>query len=197
MNTTESFADRALELGGHPKASGKLGIWLFLSGETILFGGLIGTFLLYRLSDPTWREAAEHTSVAIGTFNTLVLLTSSYTMVMAYKAADTLGVAKSRLWLVLTVAFGLLFMCVKGYEWGLKFEHGITPASGRFWSFYFTMTGLHALHLFAGVVINAVLALEAFRGTMPAPARRIEVAGLYWHFVDLVWVFLFPLFYLG
>jgi len=197
MDSTETFADRALEIGGHPKASGKLGIWLFLSGETVLFGGLIGAFLFYRLSDPSWREAAEHTSVAIGSFNTLVLLTSSYTMVMAYKAADLAGVAKSRIWLVLTVLLGLVFLGVKAFEWTTKIEHGITPATGRFWSFYFTMTGLHAVHLFAGVVINAVMAIEAFRGTLPAPARRLEVAGLYWHFVDLVWVFLFPLFYLG
>lgn len=196
MSQARSTSETLHDLHAEPGAPGRLGIWFFLSGEIILFGGLIGTFVLYRLANPDWREAAAHTNVVIGTLNTLVLLTSSLTMVMAFKAADLHGTKAARLWLALTVAAGLVFLGVKGIEWTEKFTHGINPATGRFWSFYFLMTGLHALHLLAGVVVNAIVWLQAVRRPAARLADRIEVVGLYWHFVDIVWVFLFPLFYL-
>jgi heme/copper-type cytochrome/quinol oxidase subunit 3 len=197
MNQSHALSEDARTYLGETGSPGKLGIWLFLSGEIILFGGLIGSFLLYRLASPDWMEAAALTSVAIGSFNTLVLLTSSFTMVMALKTADMGDRARTWKWLLWTVLLGVLFLVVKGFEWSGKFQHHITPGSGRFWSFYFTMTGLHALHLLGGVVLNALFMFQAMRGTLVRMSQRIEVAGLYWHFVDIVWVFLFPLFYLG
>ena len=101
-------------------------------------------------------------------------------------------------WLLLTtIILGLVFLVIKGFEWNGKIAHGITPASGGFWSFYFLMTGLHALHVLAGGVINGILLLLACTGRRRLPVNRLEAAGLYWHFVDVVWIFLFPLLYLA
>jgi len=197
LNRTASSVADAGAFSVPREAAGKLGIWLFLSGEIILFGGLIGTFILYRLASPDWAESAKETSVLIGTLNTLVLLTSSLTMVMAHKASTSSEPERMKLWLAWTILLGIVFLCVKSFEWNLKFQHHLSPASGRFWAFYFTMTGLHALHLLAGVVVNSLLALAVLRRRVALAARRVEPAGLYWHFVDVVWIFLFPLFYLG
>jgi len=195
MNHPDSVASSQVSMA--IPTGGKLGIWLFLSGEIVLFGGLIGSFLLYRFDDPTWIEAAAQTSVGLGSLNTLVLLTSSFSMVMAFKAADHRNPRAAIRWLACTVVLGLLFTAIKGFEWSGKFHHGINPSTGRFWSFYFTMTGLHALHLLVGVLVNAILAIQMARNKLARAAARIEVGGLYWHFVDVVWIFLFPLFYLG
>jgi cytochrome c oxidase subunit 3 len=197
MNDTTAAAGNAGIYEQAPVPAGKLGMWLFLSGEIILFGGLIGTFLLYRFVSPDWHEAAAQTSVLVGSLNTMILLTSSYTMVMAFKAADSGDDGMLRWWLLLTVVLGLAFLGVKAFEWKGKFDHHLGPWAGRFWSFYFTMTGLHALHLLAGIVVNAMLLIQAVRRRLLRAAHRVEIAGLYWHFVDIVWIFLFPLFYLS
>jgi cytochrome c oxidase subunit 3 len=195
QSTTVNKTEEAFNVS--QQSAGKLGIWIFLAGEIILFGGFIGSFLLYRFASDDWLTGAALTSVGLGSFNTLVLLTSSLTMVLALKAADDEDGAAATRWMGFTIALGFLFLGVKGFEWAGKFQHHITPASGRFWSFYFTMTGLHALHLLAGLVINGVMLIGLLRGRVALLKGRIEVAGLYWHFVDLVWIFLFPLFYLG
>jgi heme/copper-type cytochrome/quinol oxidase subunit 3 len=177
--------------------SGKLAIWWFLASEIITFGGLIASYLVFRLANPHWAEDAEHLSVAIATFNTLVLLTSSLTMVLAFAAVDRGDNRATQTWLLCTVLGGVLFLCIKAVEWSLELNAGRVPGASGFWSFYFAMTGLHGLHVLGGVVVNAVLWVAARRQRIQPIAHRIEYAGLYWHFVDVVWIFLFPLLYLG
>lgn len=179
--------------------AGRLALWIFLAGEIMIFGGLISCFLLYRIAQNGWVSDAAHVDWQIGTVNTLVLLTSSLTMILALGAArknDRPGVIR---YLGFTIALGIMFLVVKGIEYHGHFEEGFTPVSGMFWSFYYTMTGLHALHVTGGIVVNSVLLIMAVRGTLWArnAAYRLEFAGLYWHFVDVVWILLFPLLYLS
>ncbi len=176
--------------------SGKLGIWWFLASEIITFGGLIGSYIVVRLAHPHWAQEAAHLSVPIATFNTLVLLTSSLTMVLAFAAVDRGDQRATRTWLLCTVGGGVVFLLVKALEWSLEISTGRVPGASGFWGFYFVMTGLHGLHVLGGVVVNAILWRIASRETLWPVARRIEYAGLYWHFVDVVWIFLFPLLYL-
>ena len=176
----------------------KLALWVFLAGEIMIFGGLIACFILYRIAQGGWASDAAHVDWQIGTLNTLVLLTSSLTMILALGAARAGNHQGVKRYLALTVGLGLMFLVVKAYEYSRHFATGFTPLSGMFWSFYYTMTGLHALHVTGGIVVNSVLLAMAIRGTLWEHAeRRLEVAGLYWHFVDVVWIFLFPLLYLS
>jgi heme/copper-type cytochrome/quinol oxidase subunit 3 len=178
-------------------ASGKLAMWWFLASEIVTFGGLIGSFIVFRIANPQWIEDAHHLSVPIASFNTIVLLTSSLTIVLAFAAIDQGDQRTAGKWLLCTVLGGLLFLCVKGLEWYIEISHGRVISTNVFWAFYFTMTGLHGLHVLGGIVINAILWIMAVRGRLQPIAQRIEYAGLYWHFVDVVWIFLFPLLYLG
>ena len=177
--------------------SGKLGIWWFLASEIITFGGLIGSYIVFRLANPPWTEEAHHLSVLIATINTIVLLTSSLTMVLAFAAVDQQDEHKTRTWLLLTVVGGLVFLVIKAFEWSLEIGAGRVPGASGFWSFYFTLTGLHGLHVLGGIVVNAILWLTAVRVRLRPVAHRVEYAGLYWHFVDIVWILLFPLLYLS
>ncbi len=175
---------------------GRIAIWWFLASEIMVFGGFITCYVLFRYAHGGWEEAARHVNWKLGTINTLVLLTSSLTMILAHysvKIGDKQGV---KTFLGLTIALGLTFLVIKGFEYHGEFAEGITPMSGLFWSFYFLMTGLHGLHLLAGVIINFSLLMMAVRGTIWAHSDRVEFGGLYWHFVDVVWIFLFPLLYL-
>lgn len=178
-------------------ASGKLAIWWFLASEIVTFGGLIGSYIVVRLANPHWAEEAAHLNVAIATFNTFILLTSSLTMVLAFEAIDYRDQRAARNWLGCTVLGGLIFLIAKAAEWSLEIHHGFVPGSSGFWSFYYGMTGLHGLHVLGGVVVNAILWIIALRGRLLPLAQRVEYAGLYWHFVDVVWIFLFPMLYLG
>ncbi|MFQ5802542.1 MAG: heme-copper oxidase subunit III [Candidatus Methylomirabilales bacterium] len=196
MSQTHAIETRTETLTGVGIPSGRLGVWWFLASEIILFGGLIGTFVLFRHGNPEWDAAAEHLSVAIGTINTFVLLTSSLTIVMAFAAVDRGDLRRMRTWLSLTILLGLVFLGIKAFEWSSEIGAGFIPSAGEFWSFYYAMTGLHALHVMAGIVINSILLVSALRGRLRSHENRIELAGLYWHFVDIVWIFLFPLLYL-
>ena len=231
-------------------STGKLGIWWLIGSEIMIFGGAIGSFILLRLAHPDWADNAGHLSVPIGSLNTLVLLTSSYTMVKAFENVKKRDRKKICRFLLATALMGLVFLGIKSFEYHGKFSHGIYPNTNLFWAFYFTLTGLHALHVIAG--ITAILILWTFglrdrlwppapgtgtaspgspgpgidiidisnfsdpsiRGgiirpnvnmSIPGPrwsgggrpiADRIELVGLYWHFVDVVWIFLLPLLYL-
>lgn len=177
--------------------TGKMGVWWFLASEIVLFGGLIGAYLMSRLASTGWSEMAAHLSVAIGTVNTLILLTSSLTMVLAFAAAEKGDQEGIRTWLLWTVLLGFAFLIVKEYEWSNELLAGFSPTAGGFWSFYYLMTGLHALHVLGGVVVNLVLLIGALMGFLKGREYRVELAGLYWHFVDIVWIFLFPLLYLS
>ncbi len=144
--------------------NGKLAMWWFLASEIITFGGLISCYIVFRMANPHWAEEAEHLSVAIVTFNTLVLLSSSLTMVLAFAAVEREDDRGTRTWLLLTVVGGLGFLLVKAFEWHLEIGAGRVPAASGFWAFYFTMTGLHGLHVLGGVVANAALWIAARRG---------------------------------
>jgi heme/copper-type cytochrome/quinol oxidase subunit 3 len=173
----------------------KVAVWWFLASEIMLFGGLIASYLVFRLGGTGWAEASEHLSVPLAAVNTFVLLSSSYTVVRAFVAAERGDIGGLRRNLSLTVLGGLLFLGIKAIEYTAEIRAGFTPASGIFWSFYYTMTGLHGLHVLGGVVVNVVVLIAA-RSSVKNP-HRVELAGLYWHFVDVVWIFLFPLLYLS
>ena len=197
MNATSTTADH---LESHAsREMGKMGMWWFLASEVMTFGGFIAIYFLYRLaSGGAWAEMAEHVSVLIGSINTVVLLTSSLTMVKACQAVDEEDRIRTRNYLGLTVLLGLVFLGFKAVEYTSEFSHGFTPLAGSFWSFYYALTGLHALHMIGGIIANLVLFVMAARGTLwPRTQQRVEFVGLYWHFVDIVWIFLFPLLYLS
>jgi heme/copper-type cytochrome/quinol oxidase subunit 3 len=157
----------------------------------MLFGGLITSFIILRLGGPGWGGESAHLSVPIAAFNTFVLLSSSMTIVQALAAAEDGHGRRARNHLAYTILLGLLFLCGKAVEYTHEINSGFTPASGLFWSFYYAMTGLHALHVLAGIVVNLIVL------TGERSPRRLEAAGLYWHFVDIVWIFLLPLLYLS
>ncbi|MBI2095072.1 MAG: cytochrome c oxidase subunit 3 [Candidatus Omnitrophica bacterium] len=177
----------------------KLGIWCFLASEVMLFGALFSTYLLLRTGSASWPHGPATLNVPLATLNTLVLIFSSVTMVMSWASLATGNFRKYRLYLGLTALMGCVFLVVKGFEYGHKFEHHHFPAASTFYAIYFTLTGLHGLHVIGGIAVNLYF---LFRGRVlwqRDPERltnRIECAGLYWHFVDLVWIFLFPILYL-
>jgi heme/copper-type cytochrome/quinol oxidase subunit 3 len=177
--------------------NGKLGMWVFLASEVMFFTGLFGAYLVLRLGHPAWPGSEGHLNVWIGTANTLVLICSSTTIVLALAAAGRGALGASRGWLLATVGLGSLFLVIKGFEYAAKFSHHILPSTNVFWSCYFVLTGFHALHVLGGIVFNLwVLAYARSRAAFAARGRRLEYAGLYWHFVDIVWIFLFPMLYL-
>lgn len=186
-----------------------LGMWAFLASEVLFFGALIVTYLIYRFSFPVpFREAASHLDVLRGTVNTAILLTSSLTVALAVHAADERDRRRMLQMLLATMVLGLLFLVVKASEYyteyvehlipGLNFAwEGADPLRARvFYSLYFVLTGLHALHMIIGLGVLAVMILLSWRTRFPQGSAPIERFGLYWHFVDIVWVFLFPLLYL-
>jgi cytochrome c oxidase subunit III len=195
------------------KDASTLGMWIFLITEIMFFGGLFLAYIIYRSAHPTlFAEASGTLNVYVGAANTVVLLCSSLTMVLAVRAA-ALGDRRALiLFLVLTLLLGGIFLGVKAYEWQEKFAHHHVPGpsfhleevgaeeQGRaqiFFSLYFAMTGLHALHMVIGAGILMVLIIQARQGRYTADYMTpVDVSGLYWHFVDVIWIFLFPLLYL-
>jgi cytochrome c oxidase subunit 3 len=193
------------------KDASTLGMWIFLITEIMFFGGVFAAYTIYRSAYPTvFAIASSSLNVTIGAINTCVLLLSSFTMVMAVRAGQLGQRNAVILFLIITLLFGGVFLGVKAYEWNEKFEeHHIpgpsfhlegTPLQGQaqiFFSLYFFMTGLHALHMVVGVGILCYLIWQTKLGTYsPKYYTPIDVGGLYWHFVDIVWIFLFPLLYL-
>ncbi|HXG52391.1 MAG TPA: cytochrome c oxidase subunit 3 [candidate division Zixibacteria bacterium] len=176
---------------------GKTGLWWFLASEIPVFGGLIASYVVLRLGSSGWAEAASHLNFSYALINTFLLLTSSMTIVMAHAAARDRSFGRASLFLGATVLLGAGFLGIKALEYSGEIAHGFTPAAGIFWSFYYAMTGLHALHVLVGIVANLTLWIDAVRGRLARHPHRVEVAGLYWHFVDIVWIFLFPLIYLS
>jgi cytochrome c oxidase subunit III len=180
----------------------KLGIWLFLASEVMLFGSLFSSYALLRSGAPTWPVQHEVLSVPLAALNTVVLIASSVTMVMAWaslaqRTPDSLK--RYRLFMGLTLLGGAIFLVVKTIEYSEKFSHHLYPATNNFLGLYFTLTGLHAVHVIVGMIVNAYLWGPGARMWRSDPERfvnRIEVAGIYWHFVDVVWIFLFPILYL-
>jgi heme/copper-type cytochrome/quinol oxidase subunit 3 len=176
---------------------GKTGTWWFLSSEIPVFGGLIAAYIVLRLGSTSWSDASSHLNFNIALINTFLLLTSSMTIVMAHAAVQENDYRRVANFLGLTVLLGLGFLGMKALEYSIEIKHGFLPSSGIFWSFYYAMTGLHALHVLAGVIVNLVLWIGALKGTLARHGHRVELAGLYWHLVDIIWIFLFPLLYLS
>ena len=174
--------------------TGRLGIWWFLASEIVIFGGLVTCYVLFRLRHPEWGALAAHTLTPAGALNTFVLLTSSLTVVLAHDAASRGKHQLAALALLQTLFGGAVFLGVKAFEYGHEIAQGFTPNAGLFWSFYYAMTGLHALHVLGGLVAIWVVQRSVAQGRH---LRRVEYVGIYWHFVDIVWIFLFPLLYLA
>ena len=174
--------------------TGRLAVWWLLASEVVIFGGLLGSYIMHRMGHPEWAEAAVHTNTWFGAFNTFVLLTSSCTAVLAHQAAESGQGKKAAKYLLLTMGGALTFLLVKSVEWTIEISHGYTIPANTFWSFYYTAAGLHGLHVIAGAIIMGFVAADAWRGE---ELQRVELIGIYWHFVDLVWIFLFPLLYIA
>jgi heme/copper-type cytochrome/quinol oxidase subunit 3 len=146
------------------------------------------------MGHPEWADAAAVTNTLIGAFNTFVLLTSSFTAVLAHQAAERGDGRKAARFLYLTIGGAVTFLVVKSFEWTAEISHGYTITSNGFWSFYYTMAGLHALHVIGGAIIMAFVARDAAKNR---ELQRVELIGIYWHFVDIIWIFLFPLLYIA
>ena len=186
----------------HPETgvfNGKLGIWLFLASEVMLFGALFSSYILLRTAATEWPKAWEILNIPLATLNTVILIGSSVTMVMSWASLELKNFSRFRLYMGLTFLKGLAFLVVKSFEYGSKFEHHYFPSTSNFFAVYFTLTGLHGLHVIGGMIVNAYLWGPGSKMWKTDPRRftnRVEIAGLYWHFVDLVWIFLFPTIYL-
>lgn len=177
----------------------KLGIWLFLASEVMLFGALFSSYILLRTGAAEWPRGDEILNIPLATLNTFILIASSVTVVMAWASLRLNDFKKFRLYLWMTLLCGLGFMVIKTIEYTSKFEHHLYPSHDNFMATYFTLTGLHGLHVLGGMIVFAYLLGPGAKMWKSEPERftnRIEVVGLYWHFVDLVWIFLFPTLYL-
>lgn len=179
------------------EAPGKNGTWWFLSSEIPVFGGLIAAYIVMRLGGSGWNEASAQLNFTVALINTFLLLTSSMTIVMAHAAAQEQNWQRVTAFLGYTILLGLGFLAMKAFEYSTEIGHGFLPSSGIFWSFYYGMTGLHALHVLAGIVVNVILWIQAMSGKLKRHGHRVELAGLYWHLVDIIWIFIFPLLYLA
>jgi cytochrome c oxidase subunit 3 len=187
----------------------KLGMWLFLVTEIVLFGGLFIAYSAMRSHYPAeFHHGGAELNATLGIINTLVLLTSSLTMVLSLAALQQSDMAKAKGFLLSTIGLGGVFLVIKTFEWGAKFSHHLYPGSAHmgtlphgeqvFFGLYFTMTGLHGVHVIAGMSVLGWMYTLIGKGKI-SPDRfvTLENGGLYWHLVDVIWIFLLPLFYLA
>ncbi|SVA00005.1 uncharacterized protein METZ01_LOCUS52859, partial [marine metagenome] len=180
----------------------KLGIWIFLASEVMLFGGLFSAYVFLRMAAPEGDFAywGSKLSIPMATVNTLVLITSSVTVVLSWASLKLKDFEKYKLYMGLTLLCASIFLVIKYFEYTGKFHHGVYPSSSTFMGIYFTLTGLHGLHIIGGIIVMGYMWLpigSKLWETDPEHfTNRVENAGLYWHFVDLVWIFLFPVLYL-
>jgi len=186
----------------------KMGMWLFLFTEVLLFGGLFVVYAVYRFNNPEdFHHGSSHLDILMGTINTAVLLTSSLTVALSITALQK-GNKKLSLRLIgITIVFALIFLVIKYFEWSSKFDHGLFPAQehfkslsrgeSQFFHLYYFMTGLHAIHVIVGAIILIFVAYYIRKDKITQDKHvYLENGGLYWHLVDVIWIFLFPLFYL-
>ena len=187
-----------------------MGMWVFLLSEIMFFGAVFAAYIVYRYAYPgVFEEASHHLNVVIGSANTAVLLTSSFCMALAVSAASRGNRRSLVLFLGLTIVLGLAFLGLKYVEYAQEFAEnlfpggnfiypGTDPARAKiFFSLYFTLTGLHAVHMILGILALSALAFFGWRGKFTTGRYApVEMIGLYWHFVDIVWIFIFPLLYL-
>ena len=191
-----SFAHQPLATGrsatGIP--TGKLAVFWVIGSEIVIFGGLLACYVALRIFHDNWSHEAAHTNTIAGAINTMVLLTSSLFIVLAHQAAERKDGEKAFKFIWLTIGGAATFLTIKAFEWSHEISHGLTIKKSLFWAFYYTAAGIHAAHVIAGAVIMAIISLDARRGRN---LHRVELIGLYWHFVDIVWIFLFPLLYIA
>ena len=187
--------------------NGKLAMWLFLCSEVMFFSALLGAYITLRIGQPQNFEASQamlHNHVGLAAFNTVLLITSSLTMALAVLKGQKKETKSQRNYLLLTAAMGTIFLCLKSYEYYTKITNGYTvdgvfhadplvPSRDMFFAFYWTLTGVHGVHILGGII--PILGLWYYAGKKDVSGET-EMVGLYWHFVDLVWIFLFPLMYL-
>jgi len=199
---------------GQQREAGRLGMWIFLATEVMFFGGVLMTYAIYRGEHlPEFRAAAGHQNVTLGTINTIVLICSSLTMALAVFSVETRSRTALVRYLLLTIGLGLVFLVIKGFEYRHDWVEGLVPgptfqaarweheglqapAAQLYFTFYFILTGLHALHMIIGMGVLGIQAFLVQRGRFVEYPTPIELTGLYWHFVDIVWIFLFPILYL-
>jgi len=182
---------------GPPVDRAKFAVWLFLATEVMFFTGLIGTYLVLRIGTIRWPNPESRLAVGITAANTFLLITSSWTMVRALHAIHDGNQKGLVRWLACTIVGGATFVSVQVYEYLELIHHGSLPNVDIFWSTFYTMTGFHGLHVVVGVIWLIAIWISAVRGKFTAQNHvRVELAGLYWHFVDLVWVLLFTIVYL-
>lgn len=192
----------------------KLGMWTFLATEILFFGGLILSYIVHRYRSPNeFQIASHHLVFQLGAVNTAVLLCSSLTMALAVRAAQLGNRRTLALFLCITMVFGLAFLGIKGTEYSIEWHEGLVPGSHftfvsptpdidprrveLFFYIYFAMTGLHAVHMLIGLCVLGTLTMQALKGRYTSGKYvAVELAGLYWHFVDIIWIFLFPMLYL-
>jgi cytochrome c oxidase subunit 3 len=194
-------------LADDARARARLGMWAFLATEALFFGGLFLGYAVYREAHPeVFVLGSRHLELALGTANTMILLTSSFTMALAVHSAERERWRRLVALLAATFLLGVVFLGVKGYEYSHTIRAGLLPGPSFagaepqeqiFYAFYFAMTGLHAVHMLVGLGILAILAaVVGLRRGVGTSGSAIEMTGLYWHFVDSIWIFLFPLLYL-
>jgi heme/copper-type cytochrome/quinol oxidase subunit 3 len=176
--------------------SRKMAIWMFIASEVIFFTALISTYLRYRGETP-YGQGLGHLELNVAAVMTFILLMSSFTMVSALAAIRDGNIRKMRLWLIATAALGLVFLGSQAFEWSLLFREGVFPSTNLFGATFFTTTGFHGSHVLVGVLwMIGVIARASKGGVTPQNNLSVEMVGLYWHFVDLVWVVLFTVIYL-
>jgi cytochrome c oxidase subunit III len=195
---------------GHNASSigGRVGMWLFIATEILLFGGLFLLYSMFRFKNPVAFHAGSlDLSRFFGTLNTCILITSSFTIALAIHALRDNRRNSAGLFILSTIGFAFCFLIVKAFEWSEKFHHGLFPKAPvlmakpkgeiLYFGLYYMMTGLHAVHVIVGIVVLSVVLMMVRRGKVSADHPIVlENAGLYWHLVDVIWIFLFPLFYL-
>ena len=188
----------------------RLGMWLFLATEILLFGGLFTAYSVYRFLYPlAFEEGSRHLSIAAGTVNTVVLISSSLTAALAHHLVEKRRGRAAALCIALTILFAVLFLGIKAWEWTHDFQEGLLPGrffgsteftttgAPMFFTVYFLLTGLHGLHVLLGMTVLAVLGVLAWRGRYDhGYVTPVELGAMYWHLVDLIWIFLYPLLYL-
>ena len=173
-------------------------MWVFLGSEIMFFTALIGAYIILRVAHPSsFKAPGEVLAVSITAVNTFLLICSSVTMVKAFASVQDGNIAGLRKWLIATVIIGASFVGIQAYEYQHLIEKGFVPSEGLYGSTFYTMTGFHGFHVTVGVICLIFVTLRSFQGRYTAKDHRgVEVVGLYWHFVDLVWIILFTIVYL-
>jgi cytochrome c oxidase subunit III len=198
MNQDWEGTSPKVNAAAHAGETARLGMWVFLVTEALLFGGLFMTYTVFRIKyTEMFREQHLKLNVLLGTLNTVVLITSSLAVAIGIAALKRGRLAVTKLCLSLTILLGGVFLTIKYFEWSADFRDGLYPSSNIFFSLYFMMTGLHGLHVVGGMTVLTIMLVLTMKGRINEErSTPLEVAGIYWHFVDIVWIYLYPLLYL-